>query len=135
MSDIPASSDRDALADPRHALMCQLWNFIPSQAEIDLLAVANGILSNGELLDALAALRGWSPPARMIETAEQLDSLPVNSIVTVSDGRVWQRQHGDGQCWFEPGWTGGYTSADAMWRAGSVGETVRVLWEPKAGDR
>lgn len=73
---------------------------------------------------------GWRPPAQVIETPEALEALPVDSVVFVDDGRVWQRHPGPGQCWFEPGWTGGYTSTEAMQRAGDAGAAVRVLYLP-----
>lgn len=74
---------------------------------------------------------GWRPPAQRIETAEALEALPVGTIVGVDDGRMWQRKIDFGKCcWFEPGWTGGYTSAEAMLRVKEVGATVRVLFTP-----
>ncbi|MFE3059097.1 hypothetical protein [Nocardia sp. NPDC059239] len=64
------NTSRGQLADLRHALMRQLWDSWDLKGvglTVDTLGAANAILGNAELLDALAAYRGWRPPARVAE--------------------------------------------------------------------
>lgn len=59
--------------------------------------------------DALAA--GWRPPAQVIETPEEAESLPARTVVMDSpypEGDVYQRTS-DGH-WVEPGFHGTFTT-------------------------
>lgn len=119
----------EALAKLRHTLMQQIWDSVPGRYDVDLLTVANGILGNPELLDALVAHRlgsvpdapgactvlatveefqvaeGWRPPAREITTAE-VGQLPDGSVV-LRDRKAWERDHGQ---W----WHGGVVPSCAV---------------------
>lgn len=64
----------EALAKLRHTLMQQIWDSVPGRYDVDLLAVANGILGNPELLDALAAYRARSSSHWLIHHV--VDELP-----------------------------------------------------------
>jgi len=101
----------------------------PPMSDRDTLAalIAENRTESGDDLARWLLDHGVRPPAQVIETPEALEALPVNSVVFVDDGRVWQRHPGPGQCWFEPGWTGGYTSTEAMQRAGDARATVVYL--------
>ncbi|NEW33819.1 hypothetical protein GV791_14775 [Nocardia cyriacigeorgica] len=75
---------------------------------------------------AIAA--GWRPPARVIETAEELDALPVGAVVRTSEGRIaekvakWNRQHDE---WAVPReeFSCGSDELDDL--------PADVLWEPE----
>ncbi|WP_029924027.1 hypothetical protein [Nocardia otitidiscaviarum] len=135
------ASDRDTLAKLRHALMRQLFTsgYAPQQPAFDTLAAANGVLGNGELLDALAAYRGWRPPARVIETYPELEALPVGAVVMEADYKGWETYSCPAVMvrialednllrWSYPGDYRDYISDE-------INLPALLLWEPKGGDR
>jgi hypothetical protein len=69
---------------------------------------------------------GYRKP-RTVTTAEELDALPIKSLVLALDGEVWQRIKG--------GWGLGpddypEMSETVLWQS-SEGPSATVLWEPK----
>lgn len=80
----------------------------------------------GAVLDA-----GVRPPARRIETPEQLDALPMESVVLDPVGYVWQAERrlglGAGEHRWGSPFLSGLKTAQAVLREGAV----TVLWEPE----
>lgn len=60
----------------RHMLMRQVWDSIPDRSDVDTLAVANGILANAELLDAIS---NWHN-ARQTASPVVVDRLSVGQL-------------------------------------------------------
>lgn len=77
----PTGSGDPVLAALRHALMDQVWDSTRAGRYLDTLVIANGILGNSDLLDALSAYAGWRPPARVIEDPAEMDTCPIGSVV------------------------------------------------------
>ena len=77
------------------------WRLNPDKAAVDILAA------------------GYRKP-RTITTAEELDALPVDSVVR-DDEMVWLRGNSE---WYTPMTTAGYASMH-------INLPATVLWEPK----
>lgn len=78
---------------------------------------------------------GWRPPARVIETAEQLDAMPPGSIVKHSPCRasgraecVWAMEH---SWWYGNTTLTPHRSRELLEIHCEDGETLTVLWEPE----
>lgn len=103
-------SDRDTLADLIYRLDCYDNEVAAASAAALLLAA------------------GVRPPARVVETTENLDALPVGAIVRTSEGRIaekvakWNHQHDE---WAEAReeFTCGSDELDDL--------PAVVLWEPE----
>lgn len=67
---------RDDLAD----LIGDTWNAMPSPADHVWHILADGILA-----------AGWRPPARTIDTAEELDALPIGAVIRDGEGEVFEQ--------------------------------------------
>ena len=65
---------------------------------------------------------GWRPPARTVTTVEQLDALPVGSIVR-DDERAALDEKWDDNLWAEVGYEYTFSSS-------SIHTPATVLWEP-----
>ena len=65
---------------------------------------------------------GWRPPARTVTTVEQLDALPVGSIVR-DDERAALDEKWDDDMWAEVCCEGTFSSS-------SIHTPATVLWEP-----
>ena len=74
------------------------------------------------MADAILAA-GWLPPARTVTTVEQLDALPVGSIVR-DDERAALDEKWDDNLWAEVGYEYTFSSI-------SIHTPVTVLWEPE----
>ena len=74
----------------------------------------------GYIADVLLAA-GWRPPARKIETAEELEALAEGSIVCDADDLHFTKDYGD--------W---YMTREEY--PDGVLLPATVLWEPEAGD-
>jgi hypothetical protein len=71
---------------------------------------------------------GWRPPARRIETAEELDALPVDTVIRWADT---VEQHIGSGWWITPG-TDDHSHSEQIIDVAEGNEIV-VLWEPEAG--
>ncbi|WP_280201293.1 hypothetical protein [Nocardia cyriacigeorgica] len=73
--------------------------------------------------------RGWRPPARVIETAEELDALPNGTIIRDADGDVFEAS-ADGRVFWatlpDSGW-----HTDHGFAADELTLPAVVLWEPE----
>lgn len=108
-------SDRDTLADLIYRVGCY-DNEDAATAAADRLIAA-----------------GVRPPARVIETAEDLDALPAGAVVAHTPcpddrGCVWQS--GTGGFWFVPGDGCVYDPQDLISHRG-VGGQLLAVWEPE----
>ena len=83
----------------------------------------------GEIL----AEAGWTPPARVIETIEELDALPVGAVIRYWDSPhaepgVWQRA--DCPAHESPWWI--CTGVETPFDTAEIPLPVTVLWMPEA---
>ena len=69
---------------------------------------------------------GWRPPARTVTTVEELDALPVGSIVR-DDERAALDEKWDDDMWAEVGYEYTFSSS-------SIHTPATVLWEPEEGE-
>lgn len=79
---------------------------------------------------------GWRPPARVVTTEEELDALPVGSIVRDVFGETWTLYEGldDGIDPYDPTnyrWAIGINGNYATW---ATDLPATVLWEPEEGE-
>lgn len=75
--------------------------------------------------DAIVAA-GWRPPARVIETPEDLDALPDLSVVMVGL-HPWQHRH---PWWDGAGFSDESSSADLIEQAKADDNPITLLWTP-----
>lgn len=80
--------------------------------------------------DAILAA-GWRPPARVIETAEDLAALPIGSLVGEIDetNRAWIRNVNPNTD--APDWADALDASTLC----AIRPPVRVLWEPQQEDQ
>lgn len=62
----------------------------------------------------LLTKEGWRPPGRLIETVEELDGLPVRTLVTDKNGFVWRKVDLSLWCGWE---TGDFTAGQLLAQA------------------
>lgn len=94
-----------------------LWNLVDDLLpESDLIKLGDA----GDFVDAIRQA-GWRPPARRIETAEELDALPDRSIILMHFDTVAQKSD---DVWEVPNEVGQYLSDD-------IDLPATVLWQPE----
>lgn len=90
--------------------------------------VTDDYLSLKDAAEAILAA-GWRPPARRIETAEELDALPVDTVIRWADT---VEQHIGSGWWITPG-TDDHSHSEQIIDVADGNEIV-VLWTPENGD-
>lgn len=82
--------------------------------------------------NALANLADWRPPARVIETAQELEALRCGSVALV-DGSAVQRH--EGGWWFWANDDSDEVQSEDLARFFNRANPAVVLWESKEADR
>ena len=114
---------RDQLVDQSLNVLCNAANF-PRRAQPALLGQNMRPLAEA-VADELIE-RGWRPPARVVTTVQELDALPVGSIVRDVE-RAALDEKWDDNMWAEVAYE--YTFSSSMIHTPAI-----VLYEPEEGE-